>query len=149
LIKKEDGLSSVLESLNLTDGQSPLDGCDSRDQSMRIGISVHRSSEGQVSRANNLASYMDLNRRVIKIFIVHTMTFLIIMQLLAPTDRRNLGEGVDAKASISPESLIGGSTRIGERTTVKKSAIGRHCVIGKSVKIVGSVIGDHCVVADG
>jgi translation initiation factor eIF-2B subunit gamma len=56
---------------------------------------------------------------------------------------------VDAKASISLDSLIGDSTRIGERATVKKSAIGRHCIIGKNVRIVGSVIGDHCVIADG
>jgi translation initiation factor eIF-2B subunit gamma len=58
-------------------------------------------------------------------------------------------EGIDAKAAISPDSLIGTSTRVGERTTIKKSIIGAHCVIGKMARITGSIVGDHCVIADG
>ena len=69
--------------------------------------------------------------------------------MLAPSDRKNVSEGVDPKASISLDSMVGESTRIGERASIKRSAIGRHCTIGKGVKIVGSVIGDHCVIADG
>jgi len=84
-------------------------------------------------RANNLLSYMELNR-----------------QMLKPSgEKRSLGEGVDAKASISLDSLIGASTRIGEKATIKKSAIGNHCMIGKNVRIVGSVIGDHCTIEEG
>ena len=45
--------------------------------------------------------------------------------------------------------MVGHTTKVGERTSVKKSVIGRHCVIGKMVKVVGCVILDHCVIADG
>jgi len=38
--------------------------------------------------------------------------------------------------------MIGSSTKIGERATIKRSVIGRHCVIGKTSRVVGCVIGD-------
>ena len=45
--------------------------------------------------------------------------------------------------------MIGRSTRVEERASIKRSVIGKHCVIGKMTKIVGCVILDHCVIADG
>lgn len=45
--------------------------------------------------------------------------------------------------------MIGDSTRVGERTSIKRSVVGNHCVIGKMAKIVGCVLLDHCVVEDG
>lgn len=45
--------------------------------------------------------------------------------------------------------MIGYTTKVSERTSIKKSIIGKHCVIGKMVKIVGCVILDHCIVEDG
>lgn len=45
--------------------------------------------------------------------------------------------------------MIGDSTQVAGRSTIKKSVIGRHCVIGKMAKIVGCVLLDHCVIEDG
>ena len=45
--------------------------------------------------------------------------------------------------------MIGRSTKVEERASIKRSVIGKHCVIGKMDKIVGCVILDHCVIADG
>jgi NDP-sugar pyrophosphorylase family protein len=45
--------------------------------------------------------------------------------------------------------MVGDSTKVGERTAIKKSVIGKHCTIGKMVKIAGCVILDHCVIEDG
>ncbi len=45
--------------------------------------------------------------------------------------------------------MIGRSTKVEERATIKRSVIGKHCVIGKMTRIVGCVILDHCVIADG
>jgi len=56
---------------------------------------------------------------------------------------------IDTKATISSDSLVGSSSRVGERTSIKKSIIGSHCIIGKNVKISGCVIMDHTVVKDG
>jgi translation initiation factor eIF-2B subunit gamma len=56
---------------------------------------------------------------------------------------------IDQKAQISTDSMIGDSTRVEERTSIKKSVIGRHCIVGKATKITGCVILDHCVIGDG
>jgi len=56
---------------------------------------------------------------------------------------------IDQKAQISSDTIIGDSTQVSERTTVKRSVIGRHCIIGKMVKIVGCILLDHCVIEDG
>jgi len=65
-----------------------------------------------------------------------------------PSDPNNRSL-IDQKASISSDSMIGESTRVGEKTSIKKSVIGKHCVIGKLVKITGCVLMDHCIIADG
>ena len=60
---------------------------------------------------------------------------------LAPTYGMN--------AQISADSKVAASVRVGERTSIKKSAVGPHCVIGKNVKIAGCVIMDHVEIKDG
>lgn len=56
---------------------------------------------------------------------------------------------IDPKAQVSTDSLVGFSTKVGERTNIKKSVVGRHCVIGRNVRISGCVIMDFVVVGDG
>ncbi|KAJ3218191.1 hypothetical protein HDU67_006453 [Dinochytrium kinnereticum] len=55
---------------------------------------------------------------------------------------------ISSRTQVGPDSMVGVSTKIGERTSVKKSVIGSHCIIGKNVKIAGSIIMDHCIVED-
>jgi NDP-sugar pyrophosphorylase family protein len=45
--------------------------------------------------------------------------------------------------------MIGGSTRVGNRTNIKQSVIGKHCVIGRLARVIGCVLLDHCVIGDG
>ncbi|KAG8953952.1 hypothetical protein FRC04_000936 [Tulasnella sp. 424] len=56
---------------------------------------------------------------------------------------------IDPKAQISSDSMVGPSTKIAERTSIKKSVIGSHCVIGRNLRIFGCVLIDHVVVKDG
>ncbi|KAM5531642.1 hypothetical protein V8D89_014694 [Ganoderma adspersum] len=105
--------------------------------SLRVGLIVHRASSGFALRANNLHSYLDLNR----FFLSQTSYSL-------PSDPENRSL-IDQKAQISGDSMIGRSTKVEERASIKRSVIGKHCVIGKMAKIVGCVILDHCVIADG
>ncbi|KAF9820326.1 hypothetical protein IEO21_01540 [Rhodonia placenta] len=105
--------------------------------SLRVGLVVQRADGGYAARANNLHSYLELNRH----FLSQTTYSL-------PTDQESRSL-IDHKAQISSDSMIGHSTRVEERTTVKKSIIGQHCVIGKMARIVGCVVQDHCVIADG
>ncbi|KZT11063.1 UDP-3-O-glucosamine N-acyltransferase [Laetiporus sulphureus 93-53] len=105
--------------------------------SLRIGLVVQRADAGYAARANNLQTYLELNRH-----------FLSQTTYALPTDQESRSL-IDHKAQISSDSMIGHSTRVEERTNIKKSMIGQHCIIGKMVKIVGCVIQDHCVIADG
>jgi len=118
---------------------SPVDGDEGEDApaSLRVGLIVHRASAGYAARANNLHSYLELNRH----FLSQTTYSL-------PSDPENRVL-IDHKAQISSDSMIGRSTRVEERASIKKSVIGKHCIIGKMTKIIGCVILDHCVIGDG
>ena len=65
-----------------------------------------------------------------------------------PSDPKNRSL-IDQKAQISGDSMIGLSTRVDERASIKRSVVGKHCVVGKMTKIVGCVLLDHCVIEDG
>ncbi|KAI8993921.1 hypothetical protein BD414DRAFT_480816 [Trametes punicea] len=109
---------------------------ESVEPSLRVGLVVHRAASGFASRANNLHAYLELNR----FFLGQTETFN------SDPKSRSL---IDQKAQVSTDSIVGRSTRVEERASIKRSVIGKHCVIGKMAKIVGCVLLDHCVVADG
>ncbi|CDO69194.1 hypothetical protein BN946_scf185042.g96 [Trametes cinnabarina] len=118
---------------------SPVEDDDeeSVEPSLRIGLVAHRASSGFASRANNLHAYLELNR-----FFLGQTTWVL------PSDPENRSL-IDQKAQISSDSMIGRSTRVEERASIKRSVIGKHCVIGKMAKVVGCILLDHCVVADG
>lgn len=125
--------------------------------SFRVGIVLHEAKDGYVARANNLHSFLSLSRNVSASSLSASLVLLadrLILQSLAagsymlPTDPKNRSL-IDQKATISPDSLIGDSTRVEERAAIKKSVIGKHCVIGKMAKITNCVLLDHCVVGQG
>ncbi|KAI0759830.1 UDP-3-O-glucosamine N-acyltransferase [Trametes elegans] len=105
--------------------------------SLRVGLVVHRASSGFASRANNLHAFLELNRLALG------QTSYVL-----PSDPENRSL-IDQKAQISSDSLIGRSTRVEERASIKRSVIGKHCTIGRMAKVVGCVLLDHCVVEDG
>jgi len=63
-----------------------------------------------------------------------------------PTDSENCSL-IDQKAQISVDTIIRDSTKVSEKTTIKRSVVGRHCIIGKMVRIADcvSVIEDGCI----
>ncbi|KAH8116631.1 UDP-3-O-glucosamine N-acyltransferase [Phellopilus nigrolimitatus] len=106
---------------------------DAEPPSLRVGLVVHSLANGYAARANNVHAYLELNRAALK-------------DLPPPAHDTAL---VDMKSNISPDSLVGASTRVGERSTIKRSVVGRHCVIGKNAKLVGCVLMEYCIVEDG
>ncbi|KAK7440202.1 Translation initiation factor eIF-2B subunit gamma [Stygiomarasmius scandens] len=117
---------------------SPVDSdSDIQPSSLRVGIIIHRAEDGFATRVNTIHSLLDINRRVLS-----QTTYSL------PSDPKSRSL-IDQKAQISTDTIVGDSTQISERTTIKKSVIGKHCVIGKMVKIVGCVLLDHCVIEDG
>ncbi|KAI6108801.1 nucleotide-diphospho-sugar transferase [Pisolithus croceorrhizus] len=105
--------------------------------SLRVGVVIHRAKDGFCIRANDLPSYLEANRH-----FVNSASY----SLPSDPQMRSL---IDARASISPDSIIGDFTKVDERASIKKSVIGKHCVVSKMAKIVGCIILDHCVIADG
>jgi translation initiation factor eIF-2B subunit gamma len=125
--------------------------CDEALASSRIGIVVHDT--GFAGRVNNIATLLEVNRQVRLLFNLTSGQQLIATKFLSratytlPIDPENRAL-IDAKSQISSDSMIGSSTKIGERATIKRSVIGRHCVIGKMARVIGCVLLDHCVIAD-
>jgi len=103
----------------------------------RVGLIIHKAGDGAAAQANNLYSYLEINRSFLE---------QAAQNQTGPPAKVPL---IDVKAQISADSSIGQSTRVEERASIKKSVIGRHCVIGKMTKIVGCVILDHCIIEDG
>ncbi|KAF9173845.1 hypothetical protein BGX21_003267 [Mortierella sp. AD011] len=90
------------------------------------------SKDVYCGRANTIPNYFEINRHYTKI-----------------TDKvRNPGVTNQVQAQVGGDSLIGDDTKIGDRSSVKKSTIGSHVLIGKSVKIVNSIIMDHSIIED-
>jgi translation initiation factor eIF-2B subunit gamma len=88
-----------------------------------------------IGRANTIPAYCELNRHLTKA----TNTSVV---------RVHASAEIDSKTQIGPDSMIGESTRMEERCSVKRSIIGAHCQIGKQVKIVNSIIMDGVSIGD-
>ncbi|KAI6101139.1 nucleotide-diphospho-sugar transferase [Pisolithus sp. B1] len=130
---------NVLGNLEGSEPSSPDEGHEGplATGSLRVGVVIHRAKDGFCIRANDLPSYLEANRH-----FVNSASY----SLPSDPQMRSL---IDARASISPDSIIGDFTKVDERASIKKSVIGKHCVVSKMAKIVGCIILDHCVIADG
>ncbi|WVW78639.1 hypothetical protein I302_100599 [Kwoniella bestiolae CBS 10118] len=105
-------------------------------------------------RANSLAGYWELNRRFLKSLSSST----------GGTNNSNISQNkqiqssledatgtlpaISPQSQISPDSLIGEGTRVGEKASIKKCIIGRHCNIGKGAKLTGCVLWDFVTVEE-
>ncbi|PPQ89533.1 hypothetical protein CVT25_012205 [Psilocybe cyanescens] len=116
---------------------SPADTDDDEAVHTKIGVIIHDTESEPAMRINSLQAFFEMNKRVLS-----GTTYSL------PVDPKNRSL-IDQRAQISNDSIVGESTQISERTTVKRSVIGRHCIIGKMVKITGCVLLDHCIIEDG
>ncbi|KAF8894888.1 UDP-3-O-glucosamine N-acyltransferase [Gymnopilus junonius] len=103
----------------------------------KIGLVIYDQNTEVPMRINTLHNFYEMNKRILS-----GTTYSLPVD---PKDRSL----IDQRAQISVDSIIGESTQISERSTIKRSIIGRHCIIGKLVKITGSILLDHCIVEDG
>eukprot|EP00188_Purpureofilum_apyrenoidigerum_P006394 Plantae.Rhodophyta-Purpureofilum_apyrenoidigerum.ctg9895.p1 GENE.Plantae.Rhodophyta-Purpureofilum_apyrenoidigerum.ctg9895~~Plantae.Rhodophyta-Purpureofilum_apyrenoidigerum.ctg9895.p1 ORF type:complete len:479 (+),score=95.78 Plantae.Rhodophyta-Purpureofilum_apyrenoidigerum.ctg9895:46-1437(+) len=53
------------------------------------------------------------------------------------------------KAHVTMDCTLGKNVRIGDSSTIKKSAVGDHTTIGAGVRVTGCIIMDHVTIADG
>lgn len=100
-------------------------------------------------RANSLAGYWELNRKFLR-----TMTPAVAAQPPTPaaaaarSEDGQAGPAISPSAQISPDSLLGEGTKVGDRASIKKCVVGRHCNIGRGAKITGSILWDFVTVEE-
>ena len=89
-------------------------------------------------RANTLPALMECTRQLMKSGVAG-----------------GTGPKVASSAEISPrsqvgnDSLFGESSRLGERSSVKKSVVGSNCSLGSNVKVVNCIVMDGAIIEDG
>ncbi|RKP07232.1 nucleotide-diphospho-sugar transferase, partial [Thamnocephalis sphaerospora] len=99
---------------------------------IRCRVLVCRADTCVTGRANTVPAYCELNRNA----------------GVSTVSRVHASAEVDPKTQIGPDSMVGESTRMEERCSVKRSVIGAHCQIGKNVKIVNSILMDGVSLGD-
>lgn len=98
--------------------------------------------DGFCLRANSIITYTEANKQVPKQLNSFFEEDNSDVQLISTGVKYN-------KYQIGPDCMVGESTTIDEKSSLKRSVVGRHCKIGKSVKIANSIIMDHVTIEDG
>ncbi|KAJ1814364.1 Translation initiation factor eIF-2B subunit gamma [Coemansia sp. RSA 2598] len=99
---------------------------------LKVFVYVRRG--GIAGRADQIPRYCDLN---------HIATRISTEARIDETAK------LASRTTVGPDSMVGASSQIGERCSIKRSVVGAHCVIGKGVKIINSIIMDHVTIGDG
>lgn len=87
-------------------------------------------------RANTLPALLEATRQLIKSSMVMN-------------PRVSVSAEISPRSQVGNDSLFGESSRLGERSSIKKSVVGNGCVIGNNVKVVNCIVMDGVVIEDG
>ncbi|XP_067423905.1 translation initiation factor eIF2B subunit gamma isoform X2 [Emydura macquarii macquarii] len=105
----------------------------------KVRCYVHIMKEGLCYRVNTLGLYIDANRQVPK-----------LLPLLCPEEPLvQVSAQVADRGLVGSDSLIGSSTQVGEKTSIKRSVIGTACTIKDKVKITNCIIMNSVTIEEG
>lgn len=110
------------------------------------GIVKEKEPEQILIRANTVASYWELNRQYLREMPIEIKP-RPDPNAVSPAAASN--SPIDPRAQVSPDSQLDPTTKVAERSSIKRSLIGRHCVIGKNVRLTGCIVWDFVNIADG
>ncbi|XP_030134735.2 translation initiation factor eIF2B subunit gamma isoform X1 [Taeniopygia guttata] len=105
----------------------------------KVRCYVHIMKEGLCYRVNTLGLYIEANRQVPKLLLNLGLEESLIHGSAQITDRGMIGS----------DSIIGSSTQIGEKTSIKHSIIGSMCTIKDKVKITNCIIMNSVTIEEG
>ncbi|XP_021260649.1 translation initiation factor eIF-2B subunit gamma isoform X2 [Numida meleagris] len=105
----------------------------------KVRCYVHIMKEGLCCRVNTLALYIEANRQVPKLLFNLGLEEPLVHGTAQITDRGMVGS----------DSIIGSSTQIGEKTSIKHSIIGSACTIKDKVKITNCIIMNSVTIEEG
>uniref|UniRef100_A0A674GE73 Translation initiation factor eIF2B subunit gamma n=1 Tax=Taeniopygia guttata TaxID=59729 RepID=A0A674GE73_TAEGU len=105
----------------------------------KVRCYVHIMKEGLCYRVNTLGLYIEANRQVPKLLLNLGLEESLVHGSAQITDRGMIGS----------DSIIGSSTQIGEKTSIKHSIIGSMCTIKDKVKITNCIIMNSVTIEEG
>uniref|UniRef100_A0A8C3N6M2 Translation initiation factor eIF2B subunit gamma n=1 Tax=Geospiza parvula TaxID=87175 RepID=A0A8C3N6M2_GEOPR len=105
----------------------------------KVRCYVHIMKEGLCYRVNTLGLYIEANRQVPKLLLNLGLEESLVHGSAQITDRGMVGS----------DSIIGSSTQIGEKTSIKHSIIGSMCTIKDKVKITNCIIMNSVTIEEG
>ncbi|XP_040466356.1 translation initiation factor eIF-2B subunit gamma isoform X2 [Falco naumanni] len=105
----------------------------------KVRCYVHIMKEGLCYRVNTLGLYIEANRQVPKLLLNLGLEEPLVHGSAQITDRGMVGS----------DSIIGSSTQVGEKTSIKHSIIGSMCTIKEKVKITNCIIMNSVTVEEG
>lgn len=100
---------------------------------------VHIMKEGLCFRVNNLGLYIEANRQVPK----------LLSQLCPEEPLIHPSALIGDRFMIGLDSIIGHSTQVGEKTSIKRSVVGASCGIKDKVKITSCIIMNSVTIEEG
>jgi len=107
---------------------------------LRCYAYVMDKGNGICLRANNLHSYIELNKKIDRIFpsVAPNVEFKSL----------HASSNVNIKSQIV-DCLVGEESTISEKTTLKSCTIGSHCVVEPKVKLANCIIMDNATIKSG
>ncbi|XP_008164948.2 translation initiation factor eIF2B subunit gamma isoform X2 [Chrysemys picta bellii] len=106
----------------------------------KVRCYVHIMKEGLCYRVNTLGLYIEANRQVPK----------LLSTLLCPEEPLvHVSAQVMDRGLVGSDSIIGSSTQVGEKTSIKHSIIGSTCTIKDRVKITNCIIMNSVTIEEG
>ncbi|NWT43550.1 EI2BG factor, partial [Chroicocephalus maculipennis] len=105
----------------------------------KVRCYVHIMKEGLCYRVNTLGLYIEANRQVPKLLLNLGLEEPLVHGSAQITDRGMVGS----------DSIIGSSTQVGEKTSIKHSIIGSMCTIKDKVKITNCIIMNSVTIEEG
>uniref|UniRef100_A0A4W3ITC3 Translation initiation factor eIF2B subunit gamma n=1 Tax=Callorhinchus milii TaxID=7868 RepID=A0A4W3ITC3_CALMI len=108
---------------------------------------VHIMKEGICYRVNTLASYIEANRQIPKLL----SSLIQEDSLIHPMAQIYTDKSINKHFSpqVGSDSMIGNSTRVAEKTSIKRSIIGNSSTLKEKVKITNSIIMHNVTIEEG
>lgn len=88
-------------------------------------------------RANTPPALLESTRQVMKASNFSTAQRIAVTAEIPP------------RSQVGNDSMFGEGSKLGERSSIKKSVVGANCAIGNNVKIINCIVMDGAVIEDG
>jgi len=115
--------------------------------SVKVCAYIATSDECICLRSNTVQSYSDINRQILS-----HLPSLLNFKMPGNEDKQyeaiHPTYTIAERSQVGADSIVGESTVIGTKCSVKRSILGKHCSVGEKVRITNCIVMDHVQIAD-